>query len=59
MATPLLVVSEIMLCVHLEDQYGTLFNLMWKTLMPGDEETMSDESIWKTLPVSWFFSICM
>ncbi|KAF2613640.1 hypothetical protein F2Q70_00009044 [Brassica cretica] len=24
---------------------------MWKTLMPGDEETMSDEAIWKTLPV--------
>jgi hypothetical protein len=24
---------------------------MCRTLMPGDEETMSDEAIWETLPV--------
>lgn len=26
-------------------------------LMHGDEETMSDETIWEKLHVSWFFTI--
>jgi hypothetical protein len=26
---------------------------MCKALMPGDEESMSDEAIWETLPVSY------
>lgn len=26
---------------------------MCKALMPGDEESMSDEAIWETLPVSF------
>lgn len=26
---------------------------MCRALMPGDEESMSDEAIWETLPVSY------
>jgi len=26
---------------------------MCRALMPGDEESMSDEAIWETLPVSF------
>jgi hypothetical protein len=29
-----------------------LFVRMCRALMPGDEESMSDEAIWETLPVS-------
>lgn len=29
---------------------------MCRALMPGDEESMSDEAIWETLPVSFYFS---
>ncbi|KAJ0241355.1 RING-type domain-containing protein [Hirschfeldia incana] len=78
MATPLLVAFEILLCVHLEDQYVVDLKIvflpllafevailvdnvryfidilrMCRTLMPGDEETMSDEAIWETLPHFW------
>ncbi|XP_010523403.1 PREDICTED: uncharacterized protein LOC104801757 isoform X2 [Tarenaya hassleriana] len=67
MATPLLVAFELLLCVHLEDKYGTyskavghaysfcliIGSKMCRTLMPGDEETMSDEAIWETLPHFW------
>lgn len=28
------------------------FHRMCRALMPGDEESMSDEAIWETLPVS-------
>jgi hypothetical protein len=28
---------------------------MCRALMPGDEESMSDEAIWETLPVSLEF----
>jgi hypothetical protein len=32
---------------------GCPFFRMCKALMPGDEESMSDEAIWETLPVSY------
>jgi len=28
---------------------------MCRALMPGDEESMSDEAIWETLPVSFSY----
>lgn len=30
---------------------------MCRALMPGDEETMSDEAIWETLPVCLNFNL--
>jgi hypothetical protein len=33
------------------------FFRMCKALMPGDEESMSDEAIWETLPVSFNGSV--
>jgi hypothetical protein len=36
---------------------GYPFFRMCKALMPGDEESMSDEAIWETLPVSFNGSV--
>ena len=34
--------------------FSLLFR-MCRALMPGDEESMSDEAIWETLPVSFSY----
>ncbi|KAB1221134.1 hypothetical protein CJ030_MR3G024379 [Morella rubra] len=71
MAMPLLVAFELLLCIHLGDNYAVNLKIvflpllvfeiailidnirMCRALMPGDEETMTDEAIWETLPHFW------
>uniref|UniRef100_A0A3Q7GEU0 Transmembrane Fragile-X-F-associated protein n=1 Tax=Solanum lycopersicum TaxID=4081 RepID=A0A3Q7GEU0_SOLLC len=65
MATPLLVAFELLLCIHLDSAYAVSLKIVFfpllaleiailvdnvRALMPGDEESMSDEAIWETLP---------
>ncbi|WRX17733.1 Transmembrane Fragile-X-F-associated protein - like 2 [Theobroma cacao] len=55
-ATPLLIAFELLLCIYLESVYvmDVIFFLrMCRALMPGDDESISDEAIWETLPHFW------
>ncbi|KAH9707560.1 RING-type domain-containing protein [Citrus sinensis] len=77
-ATPLLVAFELLLCIRLEGAYVVNLKIIFlpllaletailidniRALMPGDEESISDEAIWETLPVAqicvhYMFSSC-
>ncbi|KAK3041289.1 hypothetical protein RJ639_001391, partial [Escallonia herrerae] len=67
-AMPLLVAFELLLCISLESSYAVNLKIVFlpllafeiavlidnvRTLMPKDEEGMSDEAIWETLPHFW------
>ncbi|CAK7349771.1 unnamed protein product [Dovyalis caffra] len=53
-ATPLLIAFELLLCIYLESVHEFhFFDRMCKALMPGEEESISDEAIWETLPHFW------
>ncbi|KAH9771997.1 RING-type domain-containing protein [Citrus sinensis] len=67
-AAPLLVAFELLLCIRLEGAYVVNLKIIFlpllaletailidniRALMPGDEESMSDEAIWETLPHFW------
>ncbi|KAL6570995.1 hypothetical protein OROGR_000545 [Orobanche gracilis] len=58
-ATPLLIAFELLVCVHLERNYALEIAIlvdnirMCRALMPREEENITDEAVWETLPHFW------
>ncbi|KHN00896.1 hypothetical protein glysoja_000564 [Glycine soja] len=67
-ATPLLVAFELLLCMHLGSSYVMNLRIVFmpliflemailfdnvRALMPGDDENLTDEAVWETLPHFW------
>lgn len=47
-----IIVNNVFLLIKRVVIFFTFVSRMCRALMPGDEESMSDEAIWETLPVS-------
>lgn len=47
-----IIVNNVFLLIKRVVIFFMFVSRMCRALMPGDEESMSDEAIWETLPVS-------